>query len=161
MFSLAWHRGTGSVTSSLHSLFPLEAAVGCLLIWSEILNLRLAVSYKHSWLLGEQLSLLSNDSVYLKDGLPARAQQSGLAVSRTAPVFNRPLFWLHFMGYRAALELHWAAALRHYDFEGKKRQNQTIYQLHCGYIMSRWRMKPLDRKSRRPVLEEPHLQKVK
>lgn len=32
MFSLAWHRGTGSVTSSQHSLFPLEAAVGCLLI---------------------------------------------------------------------------------------------------------------------------------
>lgn len=56
------------------------------------------------------------------------------------------------------------SAIRHFGgliFREKNRQNQIIYQLHCGCIMSRWRMKLLDRKSRRPALEEPHLQKEK
>lgn len=98
MFSLAWHRGTGSVTSSLHRLFPLEAAVGCLLIWSEILNLHLAASYKHRWLWNNELWNLSYSTVYLKDRLPVTTLQSALVVSGTVPVLNLSLVWLDFTG---------------------------------------------------------------
>lgn len=59
--------GTGSVTSSPHALFPLEAAVGCLRIWSETHDLRLAASCKHCWLWNnERWGLLS---VWKIDGL--------------------------------------------------------------------------------------------
>lgn len=105
MFSLAWHRGTGSVTSSLHSLFPLEAAVGCLLVWSEILNLHLAASYKHCWLWNNELWSLSYTTVYLKDRLPVTTLQSVLLVCETVPVFNLSLLWLDFTGINQGCKL--------------------------------------------------------
>lgn len=68
LLALAWHGGgAGSVTSSSHALFPLEAAVGCLRIWSETHDLRLAASCKHRWLWNnERWGLLS---VWKIDGL--------------------------------------------------------------------------------------------
>lgn len=104
-FLWPWHRGTGSVTSSLHSLFPLEAAVGCLLVWSEILNLHLAASYKHCWLWNNELWSLSYTTVYLKDRLPVTTLQSVLVVCETVPVSNLSLLWLDFTGINQGCKL--------------------------------------------------------
>lgn len=89
-----WPGAEGLEVSPHHSrvLFPLEAAVGCLLIWSEILDLDLAATYKQRWPRNDELWSSSYSVVYRRDRLPAITLQSALAVCGTVPVLTFPHF---------------------------------------------------------------------
>lgn len=96
VFSLAWHRGTGSVTSSQHSFISLGGCsrMSVNLIWNpqpgfgSFLQTLLALKWS--------LWSPSYSVVYLRDGLPVITQQSASAVCGTVPVLSLPLLWLGF-----------------------------------------------------------------
>lgn len=115
-----WPGTEGLEVSPHHSrvLFPLEVAVGCLLIWSEILNLDLAAPDKHCW--------LWNSSVYLSDRLPVITLHSALAACGIVPVLTFPHFELKankILCNKTVLKFQWAATEIYLRFYLKKKKN--------------------------------------
>lgn len=111
-----WPATEGLEVSPHHRrvLFPLEAAVGCLLIGSEILNLDLAASYKHRWphaALPTALSICeTHTACHNARNRPQRC--AGLCQFEPFPYFGCIVPWKQTKVSRSTnvLRFHWAAA---------------------------------------------------